>query len=92
MPRLPWRVSRTLLYFRYMGRRQTRREIEPERLLAGLEEYEGLWVAVKDRKVIAAADNSRDLVANVRQLGDAGKDAVAQFVPRYSEEVVIGVG
>jgi hypothetical protein len=51
-----------------------------------------MWVAVKDGKVIAAADNSRDLVPKVRELGEAGRGAVAQFVPPHSDDIVIGVG
>ena len=51
-----------------------------------------MWVAVKDGEVIAAAYNSRDLVPEVRKLGEAGHGAVAQFVPPHSDEIVIGVG
>jgi hypothetical protein len=51
-----------------------------------------MWVAVKDGKVIAAAHNSRDLVPMVRELGEAGRGAVAQFVSPHSDEIVIGVG
>lgn len=43
--------------------------------------WAGMWIAVKDGKVIAAAYNSRDLVPAVRKLGEAGHGAVAQFVP-----------
>jgi hypothetical protein len=75
-----------------MGKRGARREIEPVPLPAGLEQWEGLWVAVKDGDVVAAAHNSRDLVVEVRKLGAAGERAVAQFVPPRSEEIVIGVG
>jgi uncharacterized protein DUF5678 len=92
MPRQPWRVRMKILYFRGMGKRRAPREIEPVRLLPGLDQYEGLWVAVKDGEVVAAARNSRDLVPEVKKLGPAGEGAVAQFVPPYSEEIVIGVG
>jgi hypothetical protein len=51
-----------------------------------------MWVAVKDGKVIAAAHNSRDLVPMVKELGEAGHGAVAQFVPPRTDEIVIGVG
>jgi hypothetical protein len=89
----PWRVGRTILYFCGMARRRRPREIEATRLPAGLnEEYAGLWVALKDGKVVAAAASSRELVAKVRELGPRGEGAVAQYVPRYSEEIVIGVG
>jgi hypothetical protein len=49
-------------------------------------------VAIKDGEVIAAADNSRDLVATVRSKGPAGAGAVAQYVPRRTDDIVIGVG
>jgi len=87
-----WRGAKSLLYFRGMGRRRPPREIEPERLLPGLEQWAGLWVAIKDGKVVAAAGSSRELVAEVRKLGAAGEGSVAQYVAPYSEEIVIGVG
>jgi hypothetical protein len=68
------------------------RRVEPERALPGLDQWSGMWVAVKDGKVIAAAHNSRDLVPMVRELGEAGKGAVAQFVPPHTDEIVVGVG
>jgi len=51
-----------------------------------------MWIAVKDGEVIAAAYDSRDLVPMVRQLGEAGRGAVAQFVPPHTDEIVIGAG
>jgi hypothetical protein len=66
--------------------------VEPECALPGLGQWPGMWVAVKDSKVIAAARNSRDLVPMVRELGEAGRGAVAQFVPPHTDEIVIGVG
>jgi uncharacterized protein DUF5678 len=75
-----------------MGQRRRNRHVEPERALPGLERWAGMWVAVKDDKVVAAANNSRDLVPEVRKLGEAGRGAVAQFVPPRSDEIVIGVG
>lgn len=66
--------------------------MEPEHALPDLERWAGMWVAVKDGEVVAAAHNSRDLVPEVRKLGEAGYGAVAQFVPRHTDEIVIGVG
>jgi Family of unknown function (DUF5678) len=71
---------------------QARRRVEPERRLAGIDHWAGLWVAIKDGEVIAASENSRDLVAMVRSKGAAGDGAVAQYVPRRSDEIMIGVG
>lgn len=87
-----WRVLSPLAYFRGMATRRGRRRAEPERALPGLDQWSGMWVAVKDGKVIAAAHNSRDLVPMVRELGEAGKGAVAQFVPPHTDEIVVGVG
>jgi hypothetical protein len=72
--------------------RQARRTaLEPERRLPDLDRWEGLWIAVKDGRVIAAAHNSRDLV-QLTETGPAGRGAVAQYVPRRSDTIVIGVG
>jgi hypothetical protein len=87
-----WRVLSPLAYFRRMATRRGRRHIEPERALPGLDQWSGMWVAVKDGSVIAAAHNSRDLVPMVKELGEAGKGAVAQFVPPHTDEIVVGVG
>lgn len=66
--------------------------VEPVRRLADLDRWEGMWVAVKDGKVIAAAHNSRDLVPKLVEMGPAGRGAVAQYVPRPSDTIVVGVG
>jgi hypothetical protein len=57
-----------------------------------LDQWVGLWVAVKDGKVIASAHNSRELVPALRALGDAGRGAVAQYIPQPSDAITIGVG
>ena len=73
-----------------MGERH--RRVEPERRLDGIDRWAGLWVAVKDGKVIAASANTRELVAAVRSKGPAGEGAVAQYVPHQTDDIVIGVG
>jgi hypothetical protein len=92
MSRRSWRVAWRVAYRRGMGSGHRTRHVEPERALPGLDQWSGMWVAVKDGKVIAAAHNSRDLVPMVRQLGEAGRGAVAQFVAPHTDEIVIGVG
>ena len=84
------RVSNVLRYLRDMGRRRTK-AVEPVRRLAGIDRWSGMWIAVKDGQVIAAAHNSRELVPMVRSKGDAGRGAVAQFVPPRTDDIVIGV-
>jgi hypothetical protein len=78
-------------YARGMGRRRSKR-VEPERRLADIDRYAGMWIAVKDGKVVAAAASSRELVPMVRSKGPAAEGAVAQYVPERSDDIVIGVG
>ncbi len=68
--------------------------MEPERRLPELDKYAGLWVAVKDGKVIAAASTSLELVDRLHMLQPVGaaKGAVAQYVPEPTDSVMIGVG
>lgn len=85
------RVFKRWRYARGMGR-QSEKRVMPERRLANLDHWAGMWVAVKDGQVIAVASNSRDLVPEVRALGVRGEGAVAQFVPQPSSDILIGVG
>jgi hypothetical protein len=87
-----WRVARQSPYRR--GMRSRREPMEPERRLPELDRYVGLWVAVKDGKVVAAASTSLELVDALHKLRPvgAGRGAVAQYVPRPSEQIMIGVG
>lgn len=87
-----WRVARQSLYRR--GMRSHREPMEPERRLPELDRYVGLWVAVKDGKVVAAASTSLELVDALHKLRPvgSGRGAVAQYVPRPSEQIMIGVG
>jgi len=85
-----WRTVKELAYRRDMG--SDGKRLEPVRRLESLDEFLGLWVAVKDGAVIASAYNSRDLVPAVRAMGKPGEGAVAQYVPRPSADVVVGIG
>ena len=60
--------------------------------LKELDRWVGLWVAVKDGQVVAAAGTSVELVPMVKALGPSGEGAVAHFVPEPSDEIMIGVG
>lgn len=82
------RVVNRWRYSRGMGRST----ITPVRRDPDLDRYVGLWIAVKDGSVIAAAHNSRELVPMVRSMGSAGEGAVAQYVPAREDSIVIGVG
>jgi hypothetical protein len=94
MARALWRVARQRAYGRDMAKGQRREPIEPERRLPELDNFVGLWVAVKDGKVIAAAPTSIELVDALHKLRPvgAGKGAVAQYVPRPTDHIMIGVG
>jgi len=65
---------------------------QPEPRLAGLDAFEGMWVAVLDGEVIAAAPTSRALVYEVRKLGPRGDGAVAQYVRGIETSFMVGVG
>ena len=84
-----WRVAWLSRYLRGMGKPQRQ---EPVRRPAALDGWEGCWVALKDGKVIAAAGSSRELVPKLIDMGDTARGAVAQFVPKPSNTIVIGVG
>jgi len=90
----PWRVARQLAYLRGMGSVRRTEHMEPERRLPELDKWVGLWVAVKDGKVIATASTSLELVDAIHRLRPVGigKGAVAQYVPRPTDEIMIGVG
>jgi hypothetical protein len=66
--------------------------VETVRRLADLDNFVGKWVAVKDGRVIAAAETSRALVYEVHKLGAKGRGAVVQFVPPPSKSLMVGVG
>lgn len=68
------------------------RNVEPIRRDSGLDRWIGMWIAVKDGEVVAAAHNSNELVKMVIEMGPSGTGAVAQFVPRRQDSIVIGVG
>lgn len=81
-------------YLRSMAKRRRSDPVEPERRLPELDNWTGLWVAVKDGKVVAAASTSLELVDALHKLRPvgAGKGAVAQYVPKPTDDVMIGVG
>ncbi len=83
-------VRRAFKAWAYRG--GMRERTEPVRQPTDLQLWVGMWVAVKDGRVIAAAHNSRDLVPIVKDKGEAGRGAVARFVPQQSDDIVIGVG
>jgi hypothetical protein len=66
--------------------------VESVRRPADLDNFVGKWVAVKDGRVIAAAETSRALVYEVHKLGAKGKGAVVQFVLPPSKSLMVGVG
>lgn len=68
------------------------RSVEPIRRDPGLDRWIGMWIAVKDGEVIAAAHNSNELVKMVIEMGARGSGAGAQFVPSRQVSIVIGVG
>lgn len=55
-------------------------------------QFAGKWVAVKDGEVVACANNARELVPQLHELGAKAHGAVAQYVPYPSDAIMIGVG
>ncbi len=90
MIRKLWRVVKNSAYRRDMRRPEGIEGLERQR--PDIEEWAGLWIAVKNGEVLAAEEASRALVAKVLSMGERGRGAVSQFVPRPSNSIVIGVG
>lgn len=67
-------------------------ELTPVRRPTELDGYVGQWVAVKEGRVIASADTSRELVTKVKALGAQGVDAVAEYVAPPSHSWMVGAG
>lgn len=84
-------ISRASARVTYRGQVDERR-VPVVRRDPALSRWSGLWVAVKDGEVVAAAETSHALVKKVVELGPAARGAVAQFVPEPSDATVIGVG
>jgi hypothetical protein len=87
-----WRVACLATYRCGMavGRKSPR--IEPVRRSAALDTFAGQWVAVKDGRVIVHGFNSRDVVAQMRQMGPAAHGAVLQRAPKPTEALAVGLG
>lgn len=64
--------------------------VEPEQHLDELDRYPGLWVAVRDGHVVAAAETSSALVADLHRRAIRG--AISRYVPRPSDSERVGVG
>ncbi len=68
------------------------RQMEPEHRPPDLDRWRGLWVAMLDGEVVAAANSSRELVVEVDKLGERGRNAVARFVAPPPDAYIVGVG
>lgn len=89
MRRFLWWVSEDLRYGCGMARPE---RLAPEPQPADLTRWAGCWVALKNGEVIAAAHNARELVPQLHEMGSSADGAVARYVPRPSDAIVIGVG
>lgn len=72
--------------------RQPFEPIEPTRRAAGLDEFLGKWVAVKNGNVLAAADTSRELAYALNKLGSNAAGSVMRYVAEPSSSVMVGLG
>jgi hypothetical protein len=66
--------------------------VTPVPVSQDLGRYEGLWVAVKDGRVIEADETSSGLVYRLRQRGPEAKGAVMQRAPKRSDAIVVSLG
>ena len=89
---LLWRVAGMGKYRRGMGVARRSPRIKPVRRPSVLDEYAGQWVALKDGRVIAHGDNSRDVVRQMRQMGQTAEGAVLQRAPEPTEALAVGLG
>ena len=72
--------------------RRAERRLTPLEATAGLEMYEGLWVAVKNDSVIAAAASTRELVHALAKIGPSAEGATMQRVPEPERGLLVGLG
>ena len=75
-----------------MGIARSSRHIDPIRREPVLDRYAGEWVALKDNEVIAHARDAREVVRQMRALGDAAHGAVLQRASVASEALAVGMG
>lgn len=87
-----WRGALQRKYSRDMGSTGRGRPVRPVPRLAVLDEYAGLWVAVKDGEVIAHAPTSRGVARELLRLGERAKGAVLQRVATAHEPLSVGLG
>lgn len=76
-------------YARLMPRRRLP-HAEPVPYPEGLDEFAGMWVALVDGKVKAAAPTSSQIVYEIKKRGITG--ATVEYVPRPSSGVKVGLG
>jgi hypothetical protein len=73
--------------------RSAGRSVPPVPHLEELDRWTSHWVAVKDGKVIAASESSRDLAYQLRKLGSRARGAVTEYVrPDSDDTYVVGGG
>lgn len=73
--------------------RQPAHRLKPVPRLPELDAYFGMWVAVKDGKVIAADETSRGLAFRLHEMDDVGRrGAVIEYVRPSTDGYVVGAG
>lgn len=87
------RVGFTSAYRRLMAiARRPERRLAPIEATVGLEKYEGLWIAVKDERVVAAGKTTRELVYALAKIGPSAEGATMQRVPKPENGLLVGLG
>lgn len=87
-----WRLPRLRPYLGDMGVGRRGPRVDPVPRARVLDEYAGEWVAIKDDKVIAHSPSSREVVRQMRVLGEEADGAVLQRAATPTEAVAVGLG
>jgi len=66
--------------------------VEPVPRPAVLDEYQGEWVAVLDGQVVAHSISSREVVRQLKRLGESAEDAVLMRSAAPTDALAVGLG
>jgi hypothetical protein len=86
-----WRAATR--YAAAMTPEAARRVVQPLPRPKGLDQYEGLWVAVLDGDVVAAEETSHALALKIHAMDHRRRREISvEFVRPRSDSYIVGVG
>ena len=90
----PWPSLFGRLYRLFVDRGSSdRRHVQPIPRPDALERFEGMWVAVRDGEVVAAAPSSHQLAVQLRAMDHRKRAHVSvEYVRPTSDSYIVGVG